>query len=204
MAVAQLRVQPLARLADKAEQRMPGDLALVRATRPLPGAGRAVVLDVGRVQVERHRLPIQQRLHARKQLVERPVELADVTEVEAAQKAAERRRLGQPVTAQQLLRRVGPQNRDVVEAVATGDQRLAQAEDRLRRRVAAPALLHRHPVEQLVDAKPLSELPHQHEPGMRRQLLRRRGHPDQRRPLCYLHPQECPPVARLDVSQHPS
>jgi hypothetical protein len=72
-------------------------------------------------------------MHARKQLVERPVELADVTEAEAAQKAAERRRLGQPVPAQQLLRRVGPQKRDIVEALAAGNQRLAQAQDRLRR-----------------------------------------------------------------------
>jgi len=62
------------------------------------------MLDVGRVQIERHCLPIEQRMHASEQLVERPVELADVTEAEAAQKAAERRRLGQTMTAQKLLR----------------------------------------------------------------------------------------------------
>jgi hypothetical protein len=38
-------------------------------------------------------------MHARKQLRQRPVELADMTEAEAAQKAAERRRLRQTVTA---------------------------------------------------------------------------------------------------------
>src|SRR6266705_3671306 len=37
VAVAELRVQPFARLADEAEQRVPADLALVGATRPLPG-----------------------------------------------------------------------------------------------------------------------------------------------------------------------
>jgi hypothetical protein len=133
VAVAELRVQPLTRLADKAEQRVPADLALVAAARPLPGTDRAVMLDVGRVDVERHRLPVEQRMHTREQLVECPVELADVTEAEAAQKTAERRRLGQPVTAQKLLRRVGPHQRDVVEALAASDQRLTQAEDRLRR-----------------------------------------------------------------------
>jgi hypothetical protein len=143
-------------------------------------------------------------MHASEQLVERPVELADVTEAEAAQKAAERRRLWQPMTAQKFLGRVGPQKRDIVEALAAGDQRLAQAEDRLCRRVAAAALLHRdETVEQLTDSEPTSQLAHQHEPGMRRQLLRRGGNLDQRRPLCYLHPQECLPVARRDVSQHP-
>jgi hypothetical protein len=91
----------------------------------------------------------------------------------------------------------------VVEALTTGDQRLAQAEDRLRRRVATPALLHRHPVEQLANAEPVGQFPHEHKPGMRRDLLRRGRDPDQRRPLCYLHLQECLPVTRLDVSQHP-
>lgn len=107
-----------------------------------------MVLDVGRIQIERHRLPIEQRVHAREHLVERPVELTDMTEAEAAQKASQRRRLGQPVTAQKLLRRVGQQQRHVVEALTASDQRLAQAQDRLRRRVAAAALLQRHPVEQ--------------------------------------------------------
>ncbi len=203
MAVAELRVQPLARFADKTQQRVPADLALVGAARPLSGADRAVVLDVGCVQVERHRLPIKQRMHTREDLVERPVELAEVAEAEAAQKAAERRRLGQPVPAQQRLRRIGSQQRDVVEAFPAGDQRLAQTEDHLRRRITTLALLHRHPVKQLVDAQPLSELPHQHKPGMCRQLLRRRRDTDQRRPLCYLHPQECLPVARGTSSSTP-
>jgi hypothetical protein len=203
VAVAELRVQPLAGFADKAAQRVPADLARVGAARALPGADRPVVLDVGRIQIERHRLPIEQRMHAREQLVERPVELTDMTEAEAAQKASQRRRLGQPVTAQKLLRRVGPQQRHVVEALTAGDQRLAQAQDRLRRRVAAAALLHRHPVEQLSNPEPSGQLAHQDEPGVRCQLLRRRRHLDQRRPLCYLHLQECLPVARRDVSQHP-
>ncbi len=183
---------------------MPADLAFVGAACPLPGADRAVVLDVGRVQVERHRFPIEQRMHAREQLLECPVELADVAETEAAQKAAERRRLRQPVTAQKLLRRIAAQKRDVVKALAAGDQRLTQPEDRLRRRVTPAALLHRHAVEQLANPEPARQLTHQHQPGVRRQLLRRGRHLDQRRPLCYLHRQECLPVARRDVSQHPS
>jgi hypothetical protein len=36
-------------------------------------------------------------MHLSEQLVERPVELAEMTEAEAAQKAAKRRRLRQPV-----------------------------------------------------------------------------------------------------------
>src|SRR5439155_15028284 len=57
VAVAELRVQPLARLADKAEQAMPADLARVGAARPLPRADRTVMLDIARVEVERHRRP---------------------------------------------------------------------------------------------------------------------------------------------------
>ncbi len=162
------------------------------------------MLDVGRVEVERHRFAIEQRMHTRKQLVERPIELADMAETEATQKAAQRRRLRQPVTAQKLLRRITAQQRHVVEALTARDQRLAQAEDRLRRRITAPALLHRHPVEQLTDTEPASQLAHEHEPRVRRDLLTRGRHLDQRRPLCYLHLQECLPVARSDVSQHPS
>jgi len=154
---------------------MPADLALVGAACPLPRTDRSVVLDIGRVQVERRRLPIEQRMHPGEHLVERPVELADVPQAEAAQKAAERRRLRQPVTAQKLLRRIAAHQRDVVEALAARDQRLAQTEDRLRRRVAAAALLHRHTVEQLAKAKPADQFAHEDEPGMRRQLLRRRG-----------------------------
>ena len=67
-------------------------------------------------------------MHTRKQLVERPVELAEVAEAEAAQEPTERRRLRQPVPAQQLLRGIGAQQRDIVEALAARDQRLAQAE----------------------------------------------------------------------------
>lgn len=89
------------------------------------------MLDIGRVQVERHRLPLHKRMHTSEDRVERPVELAEVAEAEAAQEAAERRRLRQPVTAQKLLRRIAAQQRDVVETLAAGDQRLAQAEDRL-------------------------------------------------------------------------
>jgi len=64
------------------------------------------MLDVGRVQIERHRLPPHKRMHAREQLVQGPVELADMAETEAAQKPAERGRFRQPVTAQKLLRRI--------------------------------------------------------------------------------------------------
>src|SRR3972149_2951573 len=128
--------------------------------------------------------PPHKRVHTREQLLERPVELADVTEAEAAQKAAERRRLRQTMTAQKLLRRIAAKKPNVGEALAADDQRLAQAEDRLRRRVAAHALLHRHPVEQLTHPEPAGQLAHQYEPGMRRQLLPRSGDPDHRRPLC--------------------
>jgi hypothetical protein len=105
------------------------------------------MLDIGCIQVERDRLPIEQRMHASEQLVECPVELADMTEAEAAQKAAQRRRLGQAVTAQKLLRRIGTQQCDIIEALAAGDQRLAERKDRLRRRVATLTLLHGHSVE---------------------------------------------------------
>ena len=142
-------------------------------------------------------------MHAREQLIERPVELAEMAERETAQETPERRRLRQPMTAQQLLRRVGAQQCHVVEALAARDQRLAQAQDRLRRRITTLALLYCHPIKQLLDAEPLSELPHQHKPGMRRQLLRRGDDPDQRRPPCYLHLQECLPVARGTSSSTP-
>jgi hypothetical protein len=88
------------------------------------------------------------------------------------------------VTAQKLLRRISPQNRDIVQTLAAGYQRLAQAEDRLRRRVTATALLHRHTVEQLADADATGQLAHQNKPPIRRQLLRRGSDPDQRRPPC--------------------
>ena len=84
------------------------------------------MLDIGRVEVERHRLPLEQRMDTREQLVERPVELAEVAEAEAAQKTTQRRRLRQTVTAQKLLRRIAAQERDVVEALAARDQRLAK------------------------------------------------------------------------------
>src|SRR5437870_4285638 len=115
MAVPQLRVQPLTGLTDKTEQRMPGDLARVHAPRPLPGADRTMMLDIARVQVERHRLTLDQLTHA----------------------------------------------------------------------------------------KPPGQLAHEHKPRVRRDLLTRGGHLDQRRPLCYLHPQECPPSASLDVFSTP-
>src|SRR2546430_15894192 len=112
------------------------------------------MLDIGRLQIERPPLPLEQGVHTRKQRLERPIELADVTEAEAAQKTAERRRLRQTVATQTLLRRIAAQKRHIVEALATRDQRLAQTEDRLRRRVAATSLLHRHPAEQIPDAEP--------------------------------------------------
>src|SRR6266542_1421745 len=131
---------------------MPGDLARVDAARSLPRADRAVMLDVARVQVERDRLPLEQRMHPGAQLIERPVELAEMAERETAQETPERRRLRQTMTTQQLLRRIGAQQRNVVEALAARDQRLAEREDRLRRRVTTPPLFHRQPVEQLADA----------------------------------------------------
>src|SRR6266508_1748375 len=57
VSVAQLRVQPLARLTNETEQGMPGDLAGVDAACALPRPDRSVVLDVARVQVERQRFP---------------------------------------------------------------------------------------------------------------------------------------------------
>jgi DNA-binding transcriptional regulator YbjK len=88
------------------------------------------------------------------------------------------------VTAQKLLRRITAHKRNVVEALAAGDQRLAQAEDRLRRRVTAAALLHRDTVEQLADPEPARQLSHEYEPSVRRQPLRRGRDLDHRRPLC--------------------
>jgi hypothetical protein len=66
VAVTKLAVQPLAGLRDETEQRVPGDLAGVGAACALPRAGRAVMLDHGRVELERHRLPLEQRMHPRK------------------------------------------------------------------------------------------------------------------------------------------
>jgi hypothetical protein len=96
-----------------------------------------VVLDQGRVQVERHRLPPEQRLHTPKQAVKSAVELTDVTEVEAREKPPQRGRVRHRVTAQLLLRRVGTQQRRIVEILAADDQRLAQRQHLLRRRIAA-------------------------------------------------------------------
>ena len=99
MAVAELRVQPLPGLGDKAEQRMPSNLAGVDAARALPGADRAVVLDVARVQIERQRRPAtEQRVDAGEDGTKRAVELPDVAEVEAGEEAPERRRIGDGVT----------------------------------------------------------------------------------------------------------
>ena len=78
---------------------MPANLALVGAARPLPRPDRAVMLDIGRVEIERHRFPIELRMHTGEHLVEGPVELADVTETEATQKTTHRRRLRQAMTA---------------------------------------------------------------------------------------------------------
>ena len=83
------------------------------------------MLDIGRVEVERHRLATEQRMHACEHRVERPVELAEMAEAEAAQEPAQRRRLWQTMTAQQLLRGIAAQERNVVEALPARDQRLA-------------------------------------------------------------------------------
>ncbi len=98
VAVPELAVQPLARLADKAEQRMPGDLAGVGAARALPGADPPVVLDQGRIQIERHHPPVEQRMHAHKQLLERALELAQMPQAEAREESAERGRIGHRMT----------------------------------------------------------------------------------------------------------
>jgi hypothetical protein len=142
------------------------------------------MLDQRRVEIERHRLPPKQRMHARKQLLEGTVELAQMPEVEARQEAAERGRIRHRVATQQRLRAVSAKQRRVVEALAARDQRLAQRQRLLRRRVTAGALLHRHLVEQLRHTQRRGQLPHQHEPRVRRHLLRRRRNPDQRRPPC--------------------
>jgi hypothetical protein len=131
-----------------------------------------VVLDQGRVQVERHRLPPEQRLHTPKQAVKSAVELTDVTEVEAREKPPQRGRVRHRVTAQLLLRRVGTQQRRIVETLAADDQRLAQRQHLLRRRRAARTLLHRHRVQQLANTERARQLTHQHQPRIRRHLLR--------------------------------
>ena len=51
--VAQLDAEPLAGLGDEAERRMPADPAGIGAARALARTGRAVRLDVARVDVER-------------------------------------------------------------------------------------------------------------------------------------------------------
>jgi len=163
---------------------VPGDLAGVGAAGALARADRAVCLDVARVEVERHRLPLEQAVHASEEVVERAVELAEVPERETTQEAPERRRLGQGVAPQLLLGRVGAQQGDVLEAVAAGDQRLAEREDHLGRRIAARALLDRDPIEQLRQPEPVGELAHEHETGVGCDLLTRGGDLDQRRPSC--------------------
>ena len=108
------------------------------------------MLDIARVEVERHLLAaLDQRVHAREQLIERTVQLADVPEREAAQEAAECGRVGQAMPAQGRLRLISAQQRKIVEALAARDQRLAEGEHRLRGAVAALALLDRDRVDQL-------------------------------------------------------
>jgi hypothetical protein len=51
------------------------------------------MLDQRRVEIQRHRLTLEQRIHARKQQVERPLDLPDAPEVETRQETAERRRI---------------------------------------------------------------------------------------------------------------
>jgi hypothetical protein len=121
---------------------------------------------------------------SRKQFVERALELADVAEVEAREKATERRRIRHRMPAQLLLRLVCTKQRRIVETLAARDQRLAQRQRLLRRRVAARPLLHRHLIEQLGNTERVRELTHQHKPRMRRHLLTRRGDLDRRRPPC--------------------
>src|SRR5712692_9695959 len=128
---------------------MPGDLTGVGAARPLPRAGGAVVLDERRVEVERHLLALEQRADAGEEPVEGAIELADVAEVEARQEAPESGRVGDSVAAELLLGCVGAQDRRVLETLATRDQRLAERERLLRRRVAPLAFLDRNRVEQL-------------------------------------------------------
>lgn len=172
MAVSEPAVQPLARLADKAEQRVPGDLASVGAARTLTRADRAMMLDQRRVEIERDHRPLEQRMDAPKQLLQGALELADVAKVEAAEEAAERRRIRHRVTAQLLLSRIAPQERRVVETLAARDQRLAQRQRLLRRRIAAVALLDRDLVQQRRYRQRLGQLAHEHKPGVGGDLLR--------------------------------
>ena len=203
VSVPQRRVQPLACLREEADERVPGDLARVGAARSLTRADRAVVLDEGGVEVERHPVARKERLDAREQLVERAVELPQVAEREARKEAAERGRVGDGVASQQLLGRVGAQQAGVVEAVAATDQRFTESEGRLGGRVATLSLLDRDRVEKLWQAEPSDELAHEHEAALGRQPLRRALDPDRRRSPCYRHLQECPPSARRDVSSTP-
>lgn len=182
---------------------MPGHLPGPDAARALPRPDRPVVLDVARVEVRRHPLAHDERVDPGEEEIERPVELADVPEREAAQETAQRRRVGDGMAAQLLLRLIAAHHHRVVETLAARDQRLAEGEDRLRRAVAAPPLLQRQRVKQLGQAERIGQLAHEHEPGMRGDLLGRAGDPDQRRSPCYGHHQECPPSARQDVSQRP-
>jgi hypothetical protein len=181
VAVAQFRVQPLARLGDEAEERMPRDLARVAATRALPRASRAVVFDQRRVNVESHLLTLDERVDAGEELVEGAVELAEVAKPEAAQETPERGRVGEAVPAQRRLRFIRAQERCVVKTLAADDQRLAEGERRLRGAIAALALLDRDRVDQLRDAEASEELAHEHEPRLSRDLLSRGRDLDQRR-----------------------
>ena len=107
-----------------------------------------MVFDVGRIEVERQLLaPLEHVVDAREGLLERTVELPDVPQREATQETTERGRVGKTVTAEELLGGVGAQERHVVEALAAHDERLAQGEDRLRRRVPALPLLDRDLLE---------------------------------------------------------
>lgn len=163
---------------------MPGDLARVGAVGALARADRAVVLDQRRVEVERRLRTLEQRMDAGEELVERAVELAEMAEREAAQEAPERGRVRKPVAAEGLLGAVATQEVDVVETLASGDQRLAEGEDRLCRRIPASAALDRDPFEQLRQAESIGELAHEHESGMGGHLLAGRGDLDQRRSPC--------------------
>ena len=180
------------RLADKAEQRVPGDLAGVGAAGALPRARRAVVLDQRRVEIECHRSrsssgctransssrarsswPIWPRL---KRARKRPSVVGSGTAWPAAAPG--------PVSTEQ---------RRVVETLAARDS-VSQSARSLARRVTTPALLDRDRVSSSGSTERHRELAHQHEPSVRSHLLRRGGDLDQRRPPCYLHLQECLPA----------
>jgi uncharacterized tellurite resistance protein B-like protein len=115
-----------------------------------------VVLDERRVEIERDLLAARkQRPDTREEMIKRPVQLADMAEREASQEAPERARLGQAVAAQRRLRLIRTQKANILQALAAGDHRLAEGEDRLPRHIAALAPLDRDRVKQHTDTEPI-------------------------------------------------